>query len=83
MLENRRIARLPYRDAGGEACEAPLTAQQQNALEFLFPLLDAHTPKAALLRGVTAAAKRASSSNASDIRCSPAARPSYSSPKSG
>ena len=31
ILENRRIARLPYRDAGGEACEAPLTAQQQNA----------------------------------------------------
>ena len=57
MLENRRIARLPYRDAGGEACEAPLTAQQQNALEFLFPLLDAHTPKAALLRGVTGSGK--------------------------
>lgn len=56
-LENRRIARLPYRDAGGEACEAPLTAQQQNALERLFPLLDAHTPKAALLRGVTGSGK--------------------------
>ena len=56
-VENRRIARLPYRSAGADPCGKPLTEQQKNALDVLFPLLDTDEPRAALLRGVTGSGK--------------------------
>ena len=56
-VEKRRIARLPYRSAGADPCGKPLTEQQKNALDVLFPLLDTDEPRAALLRGVTGSGK--------------------------
>lgn len=40
-----------------DPCGKPLTEQQKNALDVLFPLLDTDEPRAALLRGVTGSGK--------------------------